>query len=164
MVGLERGLGGERVDELEASSWTEGHGDGDGAIELDHRRWGELGELCVELDDARPARFLGGERSGMAGGDGGLECVRATAAAELSGTLERGKATADEELVPECAVLIEEEDGLTRAAERDAWISMSATRPWTSGSCGASSARMRPRRSASSQRAGRIQSSPAVAE
>ena len=41
---------------------------------------------------------------------------------------------------------------------------MSATRPCTSGSAGASSARMRPRRSASSHSAGRIQSSPAVAE
>src|SRR5260370_41663569 len=116
MVGLERGLGGERVDELEASSWTEGHGDGDGAFELDHRRWGELGELCVELDDARPVRFLRRERAGVAGCDCGLECVRATAAAELSGTLERGKTTADEELVPECAVLIEEEDGLSGLA------------------------------------------------
>ncbi len=54
-------------------------------------------------------------------------------------------------------------DGLTRALDRDAWISMSATRPWTSGSIGASSARIRPSRKASSQSAGRIQSSPAVA-
>jgi hypothetical protein len=53
--------------------------------------------------------------------------------------------------------------GPTRAAARDAWISISATKPWTSGSCGASPARMRPRRSASSHSAGRIQSSPAVA-
>ncbi len=75
-----------------------------------------MAELCVELDDARPARFLGGERSGMAGGDGGLERVRATAAAEPSGTLERGKTTADEDLVPECAVLVEEEDGLSGLA------------------------------------------------
>ena len=54
-------------------------------------------------------------------------------------------------------------DGPTRALERDAWISMSATRPWTSGSVGASPARIRPSRRASSQSAGRIQSSPAVA-
>src|SRR6266571_1410558 len=38
---------------------------------------------------------------------------------------------------------------------------MSATRPWTSGSAGMSPARMRPRRSASSQRAGRILEEPA---
>src|SRR5260370_18481416 len=101
MVGLERGLGGERVDELEASSWTEGHGDGDGAIELDHRRWGELGELCVELDDARPVRFLRRERAGVAACDGGLECVRPTPAAELSATLDAGKPPAVQELVPQ---------------------------------------------------------------
>jgi len=53
--------------------------------------------------------------------------------------------------------------GLARARERDAWISMSATRPWTSGSFGVSPATTRPRRSASSHSAGRIQSSPAVA-
>jgi hypothetical protein len=41
---------------------------------------------------------------------------------------------------------------------------MSATRACTSDSPGVSSARMRPRRSASWQSAGRTQSSPAVAE
>ena len=46
---------------------------------------------------------------------------------------------------------------------REAWISMSATRPCTSGSSGTSPARMRPRRNASSQSAGRTQSSPVVA-
>ena len=44
--------------------------------------------------------------------------------------------------------------GPTRAAKRDAWISISATRPCTSGSSGASPARMRPSRSASSQSCG----------
>src|ERR1700733_8981619 len=52
---------------------------------------------------------------------------------------------------------------LTRALAREAWISMRATRPWTSGSLGTRLARMRPRRRASSQRVGRSQSSPAVA-
>ena len=55
-------------------------------------------------------------------------------------------------------------DGDTRARSREAWISMSATRPCTSGSPGVSSARIRPSRSASWHRAGRTQSSPAVAE
>ena len=49
------------------------------------------------------------------------------------------------------------------ATAGDAWISISATRPCTSGSLGASPARMRPSRSASSHIVGRIQSSPAVA-
>ena len=50
-----------------------------------------------------------------------------------------------------------------RARRRDACISINATRPCTSGSCGASSATIRPSRSASSHNVGRIQSSPAVA-
>ena len=66
------------------------------------------------------------------------------------------------------AVLVEQQHRLAgradaRRASRDAWISISATRPCTSGSSGASPARMRPSRSASSHSAGRIQSSPAVA-
>ena len=55
-------------------------------------------------------------------------------------------------------------DGPVRAAERDAWISISATSPCTSASAGASSASSRPSRSASRQSPGRIRSSPAVAE
>ena len=51
-------------------------------------------------------------------------------------------------------------EGPVRAPRRDAWISMSATSPCTSASPAASSARMRPRRSASSQSAG---SHPVVA-
>ena len=49
------------------------------------------------------------------------------------------------------------------ARAREAWISIKATRPCTSGSWGARPARMRPSRSASSHSAGRSQSSPAVA-
>ena len=90
------------------------------------------------------------------------------AAAERLGARERREAAADQQLVPARAVLVEQQDRLAVArrcarAMRDAWISISATRPCTSGSSGASSARMRPRRSASSHSAGRIQSSPAVA-
>ena len=80
-------------------------------------------------------------RAGVAGGDRGLERVGAGRAAELLGARERGEAATDQELVPARAVLVEEQDrlsrdGPTRALDRDAWISMSATRPWTSGSRG----------------------------
>ena len=53
--------------------------------------------------------------------------------------------------------------GPSRAALREAWISISASRPCTSDSRGISRASTRPSRMASSHRAGRIQSSPAVA-
>ena len=92
----------------------------------------------------------------------------ARAADACLGARERREAAADEQLIPARAVLVEQQDRLARRAdaraEREAWISISATRPCTSGSAGASSARMRPRRSASSHSGGRIQSSPAVAE
>ena len=52
----------------------------------------------------------------MTGSDGGLERVRATRAAELFGPLERRETTTDEELIPQRAVLIEQQDGLSRWA------------------------------------------------
>ena len=51
-----------------------------------------------------------------------------------------------------------------RVAARDCWISMSAARPCTSAWSPASSASIRPSRSASFASAGRMRSSPAVAE
>ena len=50
-----------------------------------------------------------------------------------------------------------------RAGMRDAWISISATSPCTSGSSGASAASIRPSRIASSHRSARVQDSPEVA-
>ena len=80
-------------------------------------------------------------------------------AAERLGPLERGQAAADQQLVPAArgsgrAAGSARRPGPTRAADRDAWISISATRPCTSGSFGTSSARIRPSRSASSHSAG----------
>jgi hypothetical protein len=104
------------------------------------------------------------ERARVARRDRGLQRVRPQRSAERFGARQRGEAAADEELVPARAVLVEQQDGLalasTRAGSRDAWISISATRPCTSDSSVASSARMRPRRSASSHSAGRVQCSP----
>ena len=62
-------------------------------------------------------------------------------AAQRLGARERGEAAADEQLVPARAVLVEEQDRLARRARRaprarEAWISISATRPCTSGSSG----------------------------
>ena len=102
---------------------------------------------------------VGGARARVARGDRGLQRVRAARAAERLGALERREPAPDQQLVPARAVLIEQQDRLAVAADararaRDAWISISATRPCTSGSSGASSASTRPRRSASSHSAG----------
>ena len=59
----------------------------------------------------------GGARSRVAGGDRGLQRVRAERAAELLGALERGETATDEELIPARAVLIEEQDRLSRRAD-----------------------------------------------
>jgi hypothetical protein len=49
----------------------------------------------------------------VTGGNRGLERIGAARVAELSGTLKRGKTALYEELVPQCAVLVEEEDWLS---------------------------------------------------
>src|SRR5262245_5428003 len=69
------------------------------------------------MRDARPARLRGGPGAGVTGGDGGLEHVRASLTARRRRPIERGEPTTDEELVPERAVLIEEQDGLARRAQ-----------------------------------------------
>ena len=66
---------------------------------------------------------------------------------------ERSQATTNEQMIPAGAVLVEQQDGLprgaTRACRREAWISISATRPFTPDSSGINPAMMRPRRKAS---------------
>ena len=102
----------------------------------------------------------------MAGGDRGLQHVDPVRVEGL-GPRERGQGVRDEGVVPAAAVLVEQQDGLprgaTRACRREAWISISATRPCTPDSSGINPAMMRPRRRASWHSAGRTQSSPVVA-
>ena len=52
----------------------------------------------------------------MTGRDLGLQYVLTLRAAQLFDMRERREATSDEKLVPVCAVLIEEQDGLSRRA------------------------------------------------
>src|SRR5271155_2469471 len=52
----------------------------------------------------------------MTRSDSCLQRVRATRAAEFFGTLKRGKTTADEQLIPQGAILVEQQDGLSRGA------------------------------------------------
>src|SRR5262245_57848487 len=112
MVSLKGRLCGQCLDEIEASLRTEGHRDRHCTVELHDGGWRELGQLRVEPRDVRPVRFRRGQRAGVTGGDRRLKRVRATRPAELFSTLECGETTTDEELIPERAVLIEEQDGL----------------------------------------------------
>src|SRR5262245_43015195 len=114
VVAIERWLRGQRLDEVEAGLRAEGHGDRHRAVQLDDGGRRDPGELGVEPRDAHPVRLRRGQRSGVTGGDRGLERVRPGRAAELPGALERGQAETDEELVPEGTVLVEEQNWLAR--------------------------------------------------
>ena len=113
---------------------------------------------------------VGGAGAGVAGGDGGLQEIGAGWGAGVvdAARARAVEAAADEELVPVGAVLIEEEDGFAGGGDAGAGAGgldlHEGDEAVDFGLGGVSSARMRPRRRASSQRAGRIQSSPAVAE
>ena len=160
----------QRVDQLEPGRGAERHRrratarfsstTGDGAT---------CAERVVERGDARPVGLLGGAGARVAGGDRGLQRVRARRAAEPLGALERGQPAADQQLVPARAVLVEQQDRLARRADARAQRATPGSPSAPPGRAprarsGTSSARMRPSRSASSHSAGRIQSSPAVAE
>ena len=107
------------------------------------------------------------QRAGMAGGDGGLQRVRAVRAAERLGAVERGQAAADEQLVPARAVLVEQQHRLARpgAGREPGRLDLHQRRQPVHLRLGRRElASRRPSRRASSHSSGRIQSSPAVAE
>ena len=118
---------------------AERHGHGHRAVELHHRRRRELGER------RRTARRCGPSRSPPGSRARAWQAAIAACSAygprpppSASARVERGQAAADQQPVPAPAVLVEQQDrlagGPTRARSREAWISISATRPCTSGS------------------------------
>ena len=162
----ERGLGCQRIHQLEPRRRPVRHRHGDSAIQLDDGRGSELRQRVVQRHDPLPVRFLRRPRASVTGGDRALERVRAAGARpapRLAGATRAraGSGGGPTGRGPDRAAGSARPTGRSVPRMRDAWISMSATRPWTSGSSGASPARMRPRRKASSHRPGRIQSSPA---
>src|SRR2546428_8790771 len=117
MVAPEQGLRGERVDERQPFRRAEGHRHRDRAVQLDDGGGRDVGERIVERRDARPVGLRRGARARVTGGDCGLERVRPEPAAELLGALERGQTAAHEQVIPARAVLIEEQDRLSRRAD-----------------------------------------------
>src|SRR4029077_13220884 len=95
VVGLERRLRGERVDELQAGCRAKGHGDRARTIQLHNRRRHKVGESVVQLGDASPIFFRGSTRASVTRGDGGLVRIRAKPASEPFGALEGGETTTD---------------------------------------------------------------------
>src|ERR1700688_5028931 len=108
MVGLQRGLLSESLNDFESGRGTEGHRDSNGAIEFDDRRWRVFEELLVKRRDARPVGVRSDSCSRVTCGDGGLQGVRSGCAAELLGTLQRSEAAGDEQLIPSRTVLFEQ--------------------------------------------------------
>src|SRR5207253_3262772 len=106
----------ERIDEFKACAGTECHAHSNRAIQLHNRGWRELGERIVQRCDTWPVRFFWSPRSCMTRGDCGLERVWTSCSAELFCALERGETASDQELIPVRAVLIEQQDGLSRWA------------------------------------------------
>ena len=114
MVAAERRLGGEGVDEREAGGGSRGHRDGDGAVQLDDGRRRAPGQDAVQLRDARPVRLLGRPRARVTGRDRALERVRAVGAPERLGPRQRRQPAPDEQRIPARAVLVEQQDRLSR--------------------------------------------------
>src|SRR5438132_13848207 len=71
-------------------------------------------QLRIESGDARPVGIARRPRLGVAGDNGRLEGVEAARSAQLARPPERLHPPPDLELVPECAVLVQHEDGLAR--------------------------------------------------
>ena len=112
VVRLERRLRNERVHKVKSGSGTKSHPHGDGPVQLDHRRRGELRDRVVERRNARPVGLGCGRRSSMARGNRRLQSVWAHGVPELLGTLERRQAAANEQAIPARPVLIKQEDRL----------------------------------------------------
>ena len=113
VVALERRLGGQCINEFQTRCRTERHSHCHRAIQLDDRRWRELRERHRRARRCAPSPFPRSARAGVAGGDRGLQRVGAERAAELLGAFERGETTTNQKLIPERAILIEQQDGLS---------------------------------------------------
>src|ERR1044072_7586566 len=77
VIALERRLVLQLVYKLKAGVGAERQRDRDRAVQLHYGRRHKFGERVVERHDARPVGLLCCARSCMAGGDGGLQSVRA---------------------------------------------------------------------------------------
>src|SRR6266404_1741339 len=106
MVGLKRGVGGERINNVQSSLRAERHGDGYGAIEFDNRTRSELRERGVKRRDAWPVGSRWRVCARVAGGDGRLQRVRTSRAIEPFGLPEFSEAVTDQRMVPASAILI----------------------------------------------------------
>ena len=95
MVGLERGLVEEGVDEIESGLRTISHRDSDSAVEFDDGRWNELDKRIVEGNDAAPIGLFRTTGAGVTRSNGSLNSVGAEFPAKALCAREGGSATTD---------------------------------------------------------------------
>ncbi len=72
MVTSEGGVVLGRVELFQGDDRATDHGNGDDAVERDHRSWRECGQQLVEPEDLSPVGVLGMGRLVVHGGDRGL--------------------------------------------------------------------------------------------
>ena len=103
--------GAEGIEDRQAGGGTFGHGDGDGPVRLGHRSGLVPRQLAVQRGDLPPVSVW----LGVARGDRGVQLVRAGAAG-LERPFQQGGALGNLGRVPSAAVLVAEQDELTRVA------------------------------------------------
>src|SRR5262249_34101934 len=116
MIPAKRRLGGQLVHQLKTGCWTGCHRDCHRTVERYDRGGCDFGELGIERHNARPVRLLGSPCPGVTGRDFGLQQIGPWSAAQLSGAFYRGQTSADQEMIPASAVLVQEQDRLSRWA------------------------------------------------
>ena len=99
---------GQSVDDLEPRLGPVGHRDGHRAVELDHRRGGQLREPAVEEGDLRPVRRL----LVMERRDRSLQLVGARNT-QREPSLEGAPSLLDPARVPEVSILVGEQHELS---------------------------------------------------
>jgi hypothetical protein len=83
VIGFQRGLPRQPVDNGKPGCRTVHHPDGDGPVQLDDWRMHQRRQFGVERGDAPPIGVLGRVRLGMAGHDRRLQHVETPCAAEF---------------------------------------------------------------------------------
>ena len=114
VIVLQRRFSAKAVDRVEARLGSSGHADGDGAVQVDDRRRRHVSQLVVERHDPVPIGRVSFERAGMTGGDRRLQQLRSARNTKTLGARDRRQPALNQQPIPQGAVLIEQQDRLTR--------------------------------------------------
>src|SRR5687767_2687970 len=109
MIGAERRLVYELVDQRKAGGWSVGHADSNRSIQRDDRGWDCVRQPLVQSRDALPIGVVRNTGPGVAGGDCRLQRVWTLCGFQLLGALEGAQPSPNQQLIPEGAVLIEKQ-------------------------------------------------------